>query len=77
MPFNKSDYNDVKLWSKIHIILNDLIEVPLNTPFVTLTIEQMTQYNQAMVDYIGLLPDEGYLEVIQKDFLLVVDSIKV
>ena len=77
MPFNQSDFNDTRVYSKITVILNDEIGVPLNTQFNTLTTEQMNRYNQAMIDYISQLPDEGYLEVIHKDFLLIVDSIKV
>jgi hypothetical protein len=54
-----------------------MIDVPLNANFLKLTLDQMTRHNQAMVDYIAQLPDEGYLEVIHQDFLRIVDSVKV
>lgn len=77
MPFSQSDYNDTRVWSKMSVILNYTIDMPLNTLFTKLSTEQMTRYNQAMVEYIDQLPDEGYLEVIHEDFLLIVDSVKV
>lgn len=77
MPFSQSDYNDTRVWSKMSVILNYTIDMPLNTQFTKLSTEQMTRYNQAMVEYIDQLPDEGYLEVIHEDFLLIVDSVKV
>lgn len=77
MPFSQSDYNDTRVWSKMSVILNYTIDMPLNTQFTKLSTEQMTRYNQAMVEYIDQLPDEGYLEVIHEDFLIIVDSVKV
>lgn len=77
MPFSQSDYNDTRVWSKMSVILNYMIDVPLNANFVNLTFNQLTRYEQAMVEYIDQLPDEGYLEVIHEDFLLIVDSVKV
>jgi hypothetical protein len=77
MPFydDKSAYYDPKVWSKIDIILNNLMNVPLDTPFPKLTLDQMLQRTQVMINYIDQLPKQGYLEAIQKDFLLIMDSI--
>ena len=75
MPFKQTDFDDIETRTKIITIMNDSIGVPPLTKISTLTTRQKLTVNVKMNEYIHRLPAEGYLEVIDKDFNLIMSDV--
>lgn len=68
MPFTKTDFENIEIRTKLITIMNDAIGVPALTKISNLTKRQILTMNEKMNKYIRDLPDENYLEKINKDF---------
>lgn len=68
MPFNQQDFADKEVNLKLLSIVNDKLRIDVLTPFSKLNKRQQVYFNEELNKYIHDLPDEGYLEVITKDF---------
>ena len=75
MPFKQTDFDDIETRTKIITIINDSIGVPPLTKISTLTTRQKLTVNVKIIEYIHRLPAEGYLEVIDKDFNLIMSDV--
>ena len=68
MPFNQQDFENKEVSLKLLSIVNDKLRIDALTPFSKLNKRQQVYFNEELNKYIHDLPDEGYLEVITKDF---------
>ena len=68
MPFSQTDFENIETRTKIITIINDRIGIYPLTKISTLTTRQQLTVNVKMNEYINQLPQEFYLEVIDKDF---------
>ena len=68
MPFNQQDFENKEVNLKLLSIINDKLRIDALTPFSKLNKRQQVYFNEELNKYIHDLPDEGYLEVITKDF---------
>ena len=75
MPFSQTDFENIETRTKIITIMNDSIGVPPLTKISTLTTRQKLNVNTKMNEYLHKLPAEGYLEVIDKDFNLIMQDV--
>ncbi len=75
MPFSKSDFDIIETRTKIITIMNDNMGIPPLTQISSLTKRQLLTMNVKMNEYIRNLPAEGYLEVIDKDFNLIMSDV--
>ena len=75
MPFSQSDFENIETRTKIITIMNDSIGVPPLTKISTLTKRQLLTINAKMNEYIKNLPEEFYLEKIDKDFYFVMEDV--
>ena len=70
MPFLQTDFENIETRTKIITIMNDEIGVHPLTKISTLTKRQLLTMNTKMNEYIKNLPEDLYLEKIDKDFFL-------
>lgn len=75
MPFSQSDFENIEIRTKIITIMNDIIGVPPLTKISSLTKRQLLTINAKMNDYIKNLPEDLYLEKIDKDFNFVMEDV--
>ena len=75
MPFTQTDFENIETRTKIITIMNDEIGVPPLTKISNLTKRQLLTMNAKMNDYIKNLPEEFYLEKIDKDFSFVMSDV--
>jgi hypothetical protein len=75
MPFTQTDFDNIETRTKLITIMNDSIGIPPLTKISTLTKRQLLTINAKMNDYIKNLPEEFYLEKIDKDFSLVMSDV--
>jgi hypothetical protein len=75
MPFLQTDFDNIETRTKIITIMNDAIGIYPLTKISTLTKRQLLTMNVKMNEYIRNLPAEGYLEVIDKDFNLIMSDV--
>jgi len=68
MPFNQQDFSDKEVNLKLLSIVNDKLRINVLTPFSNLSKREKVYFNDELNKYIHSLPQEGYLEVITKDF---------
>jgi len=68
MPFSQTDYNQKEIQQKLLLIINESMGLNPLHPFSKLTTRQTKQFNVKFHEYISRLPDEGYLEIIDRDF---------
>ena len=75
MPFTQTDFDNIETRTKLITIMNDSIGIPPLTKISTLTKRQLLIMNAKMNDYIKNLPEEFYLETIDKDFNFVMSDV--
>jgi len=75
MPFTKNDFDNIETRTKLITIMNDSIGIPPLTKISTLTKRQLLTMNAKMNQYIKDLPEEFYLEKIDKDFFFVMEDV--
>lgn len=75
MPFKQTDFDDIETRTKIITIMNDSMGIPPLTKISTLTTRQKLTVNVKMNEYLHKLPAEGYLEVIDKDFNMIMQDV--
>jgi len=75
MPFLKTDFDNIETRTKLITIMNDSIGIPPLTKISTLTKRQLLTMNAKMNQYIKDLPEEFYLEKIDKDFFFVMEDV--
>ena len=75
MPFTQTDFENIETRTKIITIMNDSMGIPPLTKISTLTTRQKLTVNVKMNEYLHKLPAEGYLEVIDKDFNLIMSDV--
>ena len=68
MPFNQNDFSDKEVNLKLLSIINDKLRINVLTPFSQLNKRQQVYFNDEMNKYLRELPEENYLEVINKKF---------
>jgi len=68
MPFSISDFQNPIILTQLRTILNDKFGYPITQKFSDLTPREQKKYNIEMNKYIFELPDELFLEQIEKDF---------
>jgi UDP-galactopyranose mutase len=66
--FNKSDFENDEVRLKLLSIINDKLHFDVLKKFSNLNKRQQAYFNEEMNKYIQSLPEDGYLEVITKDF---------
>jgi hypothetical protein len=74
MPFTQSDFENIETRTKLITIMNDNMGIPPLTKISNLTKRQILAMNEKMNKYIRDLPDELYLERIDRDFNLVMSD---
>jgi len=75
MPFTQTDFDNIETRTKIITIMNDEIGVPPLTKISSLTKRQLLTMNAKMNEYIKNLPQEFFLEKIDKDFFFVMEDV--
>ena len=75
MSFSQNDFNNKDIQQKLTIIINESMNIPPLQPFSKLTTRQTKQFNTAFHTYISNLPDDEYLEVIDRDFNTIMSDI--
>jgi len=75
MPFSLVDYNQKDIQQKLLVIINESMNIPPLHPYAKLTTKQIRQFNVKFHEYIANLPDENYLEIIDKDFNMVMSDV--
>lgn len=75
MPFSQTDFENIEIRTKLITIINDSIGVPPLTKISTLTKRQLLTINAKMNEYIKNLPEDFYLEKIDKDFNFVMEDV--
>jgi len=68
MPFSQTDFNENQIRTKLTVIINDQMGLPALHKFSELTTRQKSKFNEKLCHYIASLPQEGYLEVLHKEF---------
>jgi len=68
MPFSQTEFNNDEIRQKLLVIINDSMQIPPLHPYAKLTTRQTKQFNTKFHEYIANLPDEDYLEEIDKNF---------
>jgi len=74
MPFAQTDFENIEIRTKLITIMNDSMSIPPLTKISNLTKRQILSMNEKMNKYIRDLPDEGYLERIDRDFNLIMSD---
>jgi len=75
MPFSQNDYNQKDIQQKLLIIINDSMNIPPLHPYSKLTTKQIRQFNTKFHEYIANLPPDEYLEIINKDFNMIMSDV--
>jgi hypothetical protein len=75
MPFNQNDFSDKEVNLKLLSIINDKLRINVLTPFSKLSKRQQSYFNDELNKYIQSLPEDNYLEVITKDFNLILHDV--
>ena len=75
MPFSQRDFNENEIRTKLTVVINDQMGLPALHRFSELTTRQKSKFNQLMCEYIAGLPQEGYLEVLNKEFCEVMGDV--
>jgi hypothetical protein len=75
MPFNQEDFENKEINLKLLSIINDKLRISVLTAFSKLSKRQKVYFNEELNKYIHDLPDEGYLEVINKNFNTIMHDI--
>ena len=75
MPFSETDFQNIETRTKLITIINDEILIHPLTKISTLTKRQLLTMNAKMNEYIKNLPEEFYLEKIDKDFNFVMEDV--
>jgi len=73
--FSKEDFEDKEVSLKLLSIINDKLRVSVLTAFSKLNKRQQVYFNEELNKYIQSLPQEGYLEVINKDFNRILNDV--
>jgi hypothetical protein len=68
MPFSICDFQNPIILTQLRTIMNDKLNYPITQKFSDLTPREQKKYNIEMNKYIFELPDELFLEQIEKDF---------
>jgi len=75
MPFLQTDFDNIETRTKLITIMNDSIGIPPLTKISSLTKRQLLTMNAKMNQYIKDLPEDLYLEKIDKDFNLIMSDV--
>lgn len=75
MPFSQNDFQNNEIRQELIVIINDAIGIKPLYPFSKLTTKQQREFNVKLHEYIAKLPEEGYLEVIHKDFCYIMSDV--
>jgi hypothetical protein len=75
MPFSQIDFNESEIRTKLTVVINDQMGLPALHRFSELTTRQKSKFNEKMCCYIAGLPQEGYLEVLHKEFCAVMGEV--
>jgi len=75
MCFSQTDFQNDEIRQKLMVIINDSIEVKPLQPFTTLTQKQMRVFNSKLQEYISKLPEDKYLDVIDRDFNTIMQDV--
>jgi hypothetical protein len=75
MPFNQEDFADKEVNLKLLSIINDKLRINVLTKFSQLSKRQQVYFNDELNKYIQSLPQEDYLEVINKNFNTIMHDI--
>ena len=75
MPFSETDFQNIETRTKLITIMNDSMGIPPLTKISTLTKRQLLTINAKMNEYIKNLPEDFYLEKIDKDFNFVMEDV--
>ena len=75
MPFSETDFQNIETRTKLITIMNDSMGIPPLTKISTLTKRQLLTMNTKMNEYIKNLPEDLYLEKIDKDFFFVMEDV--
>jgi hypothetical protein len=73
--FSKSDFENDEVRGKLLSIINDKLHFDVLKPFSKLNKRQQVYFNDELNKYIQNLPLENYLDVITKDFNIVMSDI--
>ena len=75
MPFNQQDFSDKEVNLKLLSIINDKLRIDALTPFSKLNKRQQVYFNEELNKYLKELPENNYLEVIDKNFNTIMHDI--
>jgi len=68
MPFSITNFQNPIVSTQLRTIINDKLNYPITQKFSDLTPREQKKYNIEINKYIFSLPDELFLEQIEKDF---------
>jgi len=73
--FSKSDFENDEVRLKLLSIINDKLHFDVLKKFSNLNKRQKVYFNEKMNEYLRQLPEDNYLDVINKDFNTIMSDV--